>query len=174
MRGVGPTPAAIEAGASPHGAKFTASRWLADSTIQAELKRRQQARAKRVRIDEDRVLRELACVALSDIGEILDFSGETPRLRAAKDIPVRARRAIASLKVKRHLEGTGDDARAVEVLEFRLHDKGGALEKAMRHLGMFVKDQEAAAPRQVIFNLVQEGQRYDRVAAAEEVDADVG
>lgn len=89
-----------------------------------------------------RVLQELGLLALSDIGQVLDFSGTEPRLRPAAEIPEAARRAIASLKVKRHTEGSGDNAREVEVTEFKLWDKLSALEKLARHLGMFVERHE--------------------------------
>lgn len=57
------------------------------------------------------------------VGEILDFTGDVPKLKPACQIPEHARRAIASVKVKRYVEGTGDKAREVEVTEFTLWNK---------------------------------------------------
>jgi hypothetical protein len=87
-----------------------------------------------------RVLEEIARLAFSDIGQVLDFSGTHPRLRPACDIPEDARRALTSVKVKRYAEGRGEGAGEVEVTEIKLWDKLAALEKAGRHLGLFAPD----------------------------------
>ena len=87
-----------------------------------------------------RVLQEITALAFSDIGEVMDFSGDNPKLKAAKDISENTRRAISSVKVKRYTEGAGEAAREVEVQEFRFWDKLTALEKLGKHLGMFKEE----------------------------------
>jgi phage terminase small subunit len=113
-----------------------ASRLLRCAKDQAELRDLMQARAEAVKIKAEKVLREIARVAFSDIGSILDFSGDQPRLRPARDMPVAARRAIASMKVKRYLEGRGEEAREVEVVETKLWDKAQALRDLAQQLGL--------------------------------------
>jgi phage terminase small subunit len=103
-------------------------------------------RRKRLQLTADDVLGELAHLGRSDIGDILDFTGTDPQLRPVNQIPERARRAIASVKVKRYWEGYGDDARQVEVTEFKLWDKLSALEKVGKHLGLYVDRHEHAGP----------------------------
>lgn len=76
-------------------------------------------------------------VAFSDVGEVLNFCGTDVRLKAASDIPEAVRRVLASIKVKRYVEGTGDAARDVEVIEFKFLDKLQALVKLGLHLGLF-------------------------------------
>ena len=77
-------------------------------------------------------MRELACLAFSDISEVFDFAGDAIRFWKPKDIPPHAHRAIQSLKVRRYLERTGTlpDGTPVfeicEVVEFKLHPKGRA------------------------------------------------
>jgi phage terminase small subunit len=133
------TQAAIRAGYAAGSADVTAARQLAKPAVQAAIQTEQAVRAARVGVRADHVIRELALLAYSDIGQILDFSGETPRLRPASEIPESARRTISSVKVRRYLEGRGEEAREVEVTEFKLWDKLSALEKLGKHLGMFVE-----------------------------------
>lgn len=128
--------AAIRAGYAPIGASVQATRMLQFPHVAEYVASLMAEKSKRVQLDADRVLRELKALALSDIGDILDMSGPVPRLKAASDIPPHARKAISSVKVKRHIEGTGDAAREVEIIEFKLWDKLQALDRAMKYLGL--------------------------------------
>jgi phage terminase small subunit len=130
------TKAAIRAGYSETSASQIGSENLAKPKIQEAIQKAKEARAKRTEITADRVLREIARIAFSDLGQIMDFTGEQVKLRPAKDIASSARRAISSVKVKRHFEGVGEDAREVEVTEFKLWSKEAALEKLCKHLGL--------------------------------------
>ncbi len=77
----------------------------------------------------DRYVAELAMIAFADSGDILDFTGTEFRLKPANEIPEHARRAISSIKTKRYLEGHGDDAREVEVTEYKCWNKIAALKE---------------------------------------------
>ena len=57
-----------------------------------------------------------------------------------------ARRAIASVKVKRYMEGHGDNAREVEVTEFKLWGKLESLRDAAKALEMFKDRLEVSGP----------------------------
>jgi phage terminase small subunit len=131
------TQAAIRAGYSEKTAQPASSRLLSNVMVQAAIQEAMRARSERTQITADSVLKELALVGFSSIGNVLDFSGQMVRLRAAKDISEEAQRALASMKVKRHVESNGDDAKEVEILEFRMCDKISALEKLGRHLKLF-------------------------------------
>ncbi len=104
-------------------------RLLVNVGIAAAITAAQTRQQQRTNITADKVLHEYARVAFSDLGDVLDFSGDEPRLRPANEIPEDARRAVASVKVRRYTEGSGDDAREVEITEFRLWPKLEALEK---------------------------------------------
>lgn len=117
-------------------ARVEACRLLTNPSVAAALAAAKRERSGRVEVKADRVLEELACLALSDVGEVVDMAGDEVRLRRPGDVPERARRAISSIKVRRHVEGVGKDARTVEVTEFKLWDKNAALEKLGRHLGL--------------------------------------
>lgn len=119
-------------------------RLLRNALISAEIARQQADLAQKCSISAQHVINELARLAFSDIGQVLDFSGPTLKLRPPETINEDARRALASVKVRRYTEGSGDEAREVEVSEFKLADKLTALGKLGRHLGMFKP--ESAAP----------------------------
>jgi len=129
------TQAAIRAGYSARTAKQQGSRLLTNADVQAAMSAAQAQRAQRTSTDADRVLRELAFLAFSDLGDLVDFSEDGIRLKVAGDIPEAARRAVSSVKVRRELGG--EDKPAAEILEFKLWDKGSALEKLGKHFGLF-------------------------------------
>lgn len=125
--------------ATGRAAENNASRLMGNAGVAAEIARRQGIVSEKHQITAERIVDELAHLALSDVGEIMDFSRTEPRLLAANQIPERARRAIQSVKVKHYQEGSGVFAREVEIIEFRLWPKNDALEKLSRMLG-FDKD----------------------------------
>lgn len=122
---------------SEEAAAAAAARTLRSAKVRSALAAADKARAQRVQVQVDDVLREAMVVAFSDIGLILDFSGAEPRLRPAHQITEQARRSISSIKVKRHLEGPRDNPVEVEVTEFKLWPKSTAIEQLFRHLGLY-------------------------------------
>lgn len=130
------TQAAIRAGYSPRTAASQGERLLRNAEIRAAVTEGRRRQQERTEINADRVLKEYARLAFSDIGQVLDFDGVEPRLRPVNQIPADARRAIASVKVRRFWEGSGEDAREVEMTEFRLWEKLGALRALADHLGL--------------------------------------
>jgi phage terminase small subunit len=118
-------------------AENAASRLLGNVGVQAAIKEARDSQSQRLLVEADDVLRELLLLARSDLGDVLDFSGQSVALRPACLIPEKARRAIASIKVRRHTEGRGDDALKVEVVEFKLWDKLSALDKLGKYLGLW-------------------------------------
>lgn len=95
-------------------------------------------------ITVSRLLNELAGIAFSDIGDIIDFEGESPRMRRASQIPAMARKSIMSMKVKRYVEGGPDDAKEVEITEFKFWPKNDALTTLAKMLRMIGKDDNDA------------------------------
>lgn len=154
-----PTTAALEAGYAERGARQTAHRlMMRNPHVGRAIVLMKKRRSHRVALAAERVLKELGCLATSDIGEVFDFSGEQQvALRPPKDIPTRARRAIQSIKIKRfaellpafvfdkdgkiELDKDGRmkvETRAVtgEILELKMYDKIAPLRAAMAHLGI--------------------------------------
>ncbi len=128
--------AARRAGYSESGAKVQGFRLLTNANVQQEIQAQRARAARSHDVSKERLLQEDALIAYSDIGEILDFSGDVPKLRPMRTIPESARRAISSFKIKRRVEGLGDAAHEVEIMEFRFWSKDAAHERLMKHLGI--------------------------------------
>ncbi len=139
------TRAAIRAGYSQRNADKIGPELLGKTRIAAAIVAKRERVSLKAEVSAAEVLRELAVIAFSDVGEVMDFSGVALRLKAANEIPERARRALSSVKVKRYLEGHGDDVREVEVTEFKFWPKTQALELLGKHLALFATA-EGAAP----------------------------
>lgn len=125
------------------------SRLLKTVKIQEELKAIQDEYARQVRVSRAKVLKELAIVAFSDIGEAFIPSAnrcEPDSVRPLSRMRPTIRRAIQSAKTKkRRIRGKdGDVAEEVEEVEYKLYSKLDALDKLCKKLGLF-KDEEKPA-----------------------------
>lgn len=141
--------AARRAGYKARNADDLAVQLLRKTQVQEAIQAAQAVRSERVQLKADDVIEELKRIGFADLGQILDFTGDTVKLRAPGTIPEAARRALSSIKVKRVWEGTGDDKVPVDVLEFKLWDKVSALEKLGKHLGLFIDRTEVTFPGSV-------------------------
>lgn len=126
------TQAAIRAGYNYDGASQTGSVLLANPKVAAAVAAAKAERALRNEALAQRVLDELAAIAFSNIGDLVDISAGTFRIRQGEDVPEVVQRAISSIKVKREKTESGD----VDVVEFKLWDKVAALTKLAQHLGI--------------------------------------
>jgi phage terminase small subunit len=131
--------------ASYHTARVNAAKLLAKTSIRGRIRAWQRRMRRQTGVNGERVIRELARIAFSDIGDVLDFS-RPGRVTIRSVIPADARRALASVKVKRLPATAGQPA--AELVEFKLHNKLAALEKLGRHLGLF----EALPPLEVLLS----------------------
>lgn len=130
--------AAIRAGFSERTARVIAYELLQDPRIQEALQAAMEERAKRVEITADRVLREAARVGLSDIRRLFNESGAMKPINELDD-DISA--AVASVEVFEEFEGSGSERVSVgQVRKIKLWDKNPALDKLMKHLGMFEKN----------------------------------
>jgi len=129
--------AAIRAGYKPTTAA-KASEWIRRDNptkprVREELDRRLAERSRRCGVTADRVIAALAKVAFADISDIIDLdSGEF-----LPDADKCDTSAIASVKVKRTLNGTER--------EIRMADRNKALELLGKHLGMFAENAKGNA-----------------------------
>jgi len=143
------TQAAIRAGYSAKNADKVGPRLVGKSGVAAAVQAAKAKRSEATGITAEEVIRELRALALSDIGDVIDFEAGTLELRDPKSIPPAARRALASIKVRRAVEKHGDDAGPVELIEFKLYDKIAALRELAMHLPGFRAParQESRDPR---------------------------
>lgn len=128
--------AAERAGYSKRSAKQRGHELLQIPEIQAAIHLEIDARARRTRIEQDRVLEELAAVALSNIEHYtIDDHGH---VELTLDAPEHAMRAVSSIKRRRRVIPQGKDAPPIIEFEteIKLWDKNPAIQNAMRHLGM--------------------------------------
>jgi phage terminase small subunit len=115
-----------------------ASELLADGEVAgrvAEIRAKAQARTE---ITIDRVLREVARLAFSDHRALFRENGS---LKAPHEIDGDTAATVASVEVFEEFEGRGKNRVLVGYTKkMKLWDKNAALEKLMRHLGAFDKD----------------------------------
>lgn len=131
------TRAAIAAGYSENGAHAAASRLLRNVKVRSLVEELTAERAKRLDITADKVLQELARIAFSNMRDFakpkedgsiyFDFS-KLSREQAA---------AIQELTIDEYTDGTGENARPVKRVRFKLSDKRASLELLGKHLKLF-------------------------------------
>jgi phage terminase small subunit len=130
------TEAAKLSGYSPKTAKAIASTLLTNVNVAAALKRERERLADRYEVNIDRVLRELARIAFSDMA---DFMAPGPDGAPVLDFSKLTRDQSAVLQevtVEEFRDGRSDQ-RQVRRTKFRKESKIAALELLGKHLGMF-------------------------------------
>lgn len=123
------TQAAIRAGYSPDTAKAIGSENLTKPDIRAHIDKAMAERSKRTGINADRVIMELAKIALVNAADVINADDATLRDDAAPEDTA----AIQSVKVKTFPTKDGEGVER----EIKMADKLKALELLGKHLGMF-------------------------------------
>lgn len=115
-----------------------ASRLLSEGKVRARLDELRAAVANETIIKEARVIEEVARIGLFDPGRMFDENGA---LLPIHKMPADVRAGISSIEVS---EIRSDDGETVvgHVKKIKLWDKNSALEKIMKHKGMFVDRKE--------------------------------
>jgi phage terminase small subunit len=143
------TQAAIRAGYSAKTAQEQGSRLLSNVMVASAVQGAIDARAKRTEITADRVLKELARLAFFDIRKIYNADGS---LKNPAELDDDAAAALAGIDVVEMQGGAefDEDGEMKHVPMFtkkaKTFDKKGALELAMRHLGMLKDKTEVSGP----------------------------
>ncbi|MSR55807.1 MAG: terminase small subunit [Gemmataceae bacterium] len=125
------TKAAVRAGYSKESAKSIGSENLTKPDIQKAINEAMEERSVRTGITADRVLREIAMIAFSDIREI-EITPEGKLLSCGPETP----RAVAGFTFERTETKDGPRVRST----IRLHNKLQALVVLMQHLGLVMPD----------------------------------
>lgn len=142
------TQAAIAAGYSQRDARNRALRLLKEADISRQLEEARAAVVKQAEattgVSVERTLLELSRIAYFDPGRLFDESGN---LLAIKDMPEEVRAAIAQVEHFEEFAGRGDERELIGYTKkLKLWDKNSAIDKAMKHLGLFEKDNEQLKP----------------------------
>lgn len=123
------TQAAIRAGYSPNNADKIGSELLGKTRVSDAISKAMAERSRRTGINQDRILMELAKIALVNPANVVDFDEATILDSALPEDLA----AVASVKVKRFPTKEGEGIER----EIKFYDKTKALDLAGRHLGMF-------------------------------------
>jgi phage terminase small subunit len=126
------TQAAIRAGYSARTAADIGRQLLRKTPVAERIQSAQTERAERTHITQDRVLQELARIAFFDPRKLFTTSGTPIDIQDLND-DVAAVLAGLDIVVERTEEGRDGYS---SVRKYKLANKLGALEAAMRHLGM--------------------------------------
>lgn len=148
------TQAAIRAGYSENGADVAAIRLLGNVRIAAEIAKHNDKRAKKVGLEAEGVLDELRKLVYGDTRKLYKDDGITLKQPHEWDDDTAA--CVAGVEVTEEFAGKGDQRELVGYTKrVKQWDKLGAIDKAMKHLGLFEKDNNQRAPNlQMQINLM--------------------
>lgn len=138
------TQAAITAGFAPNSAGVTASRLLQEAYVIEYLAAATKEFEAITGLTAERTLREVARLAYFDPRRTVNGDGT---LKALHELDDDTAAAVAS-------EKTTIDGDAVTTTDRKFHDKNAALEKAMKHHGLYEKDTQAKAGVDVTIRFV--------------------
>lgn len=134
-------------------AKANASRLLATDPVQDRIAELAKARSKRIGLEADRVLLELAYIALSDVGDLFDENG---KMLEPKAWPRRTRRAVASVEVDELFDF--DNGRKVQIgytKKVKFWPKVPALELLGKHQKLFINRHEHEVGKTTLEQLLE-------------------
>ena len=133
--------AARRAGYSEHTDRAIACELMQKESIQDAIAEAQAERSHRTRITQDRVLLELARIGFADIRKLFTWDAERAAFVPSVDISDDDAAAISEIQSESTSCTTEDGVTETKVkLKLKLNDKQTALDKIMRHLGMFEDD----------------------------------
>lgn len=137
-------------------------------------------------VDAARIQQELEFVAFSDVGEVFEAvpeptDGESPsgtsvivnRMKPVSRWPRSLRAAVAKIKAKRYIEGSGDAAREVETIEVAFWPKIAAIHELRDHMGLIEPEEINVNVRGVVALPVMQVPRPGAGDTIIDVDADV-
>lgn len=128
------TRAAIAAGYSKNSAASIASETLRKPNVKQAIAALDRAAFKKVRRSVEATLEEIACLAHSNIKQLLNDDGT---LKAVSEWPNDAARAVAGIEVIEMRDKDGALIGHTKKLKF--HDKSGALRMKGQHQKLFVE-----------------------------------
>lgn len=138
--------AAVRAKYSPRSASVQASRLLKKPAIIARIKELQDEIGKRLSLSAERVAEELGILALTNLSDVVDISGGSPRLKGPLE-----------LKDPRVLSAISEVSETPHGLKIKMYNKNTALDSLADFLGMNKKRVELSgpegAPVEAVFNI---------------------
>lgn len=134
------TKAAIAMGIPPKGARVAGTRLLTSPNVQLILENARKRLEERTNVTVEKLLQELGKVAFATMQDYwrVDDEGQ-PHIDLSQLTPEQWA-AIGEITVEEFMDGPKGHEREVKRTKFKLHDKLSAIDKAMRHLGGYSKD----------------------------------
>lgn len=139
LKDLNATQAAIRAGYSKKTANEQGARLLANVSVKKLVRKLKSQREKRTEITQDKVLKEIALLAFSDIKDICEIEeGGMLLIKQFDDIPNGKTRTIKAVKEDRIIRETakGDEMVVHDKVRYELYDKIKPLEMLCKHLGI--------------------------------------
>lgn len=150
--------AALAAGFSPKSAASQGSRLLKHVEVQQALNTRRTEVLQKFQLTTERTLQEIARLAYSDPRRLFGPDG---RLKAIHELDDDAAATIASIEAD---EIKGEGVVLGITRKIKVWDKNSALDKAMKHLGLYEKDN--TQPAAAIANAMTDANRIAKTQAA--------
>lgn len=139
------TQAAIRAGYSEATAYSQGQRLLKNVEVQALLSERKKKLQESTEITQERVLKEYARLAFSDLRQYYDEDG---KLKHPRDMSHDSAAALASIEIYDDMMTVGGERVKVgETKKIKLHNKVQALQDLAKHLGLFEVDNKQKQPQ---------------------------
>lgn len=136
--------AAITAGWGAHSAGVTASKKMSQPNIAAAIAERSKTVAEQAGLRTVDVLKELRKLVHADLRKLFREDGS---VKDVSEWPDDVAAAVSSLEINELFEGQGKDRMQIGYTKkLKLWDKNAAVEKAMKHLGLFEKDNVQSKP----------------------------
>lgn len=132
------TQAAIRAGYSKKTAYATGAENLRKPQIAHEIEEGKAKRAERTRVDQDKVVKELAKLGLSDMRELAQWDEYGVHWRYSGNLTDEAAACVKDVSFTREVryDKNGDRIETTQ-MKLALHDKKAALKMLGDHLGIF-------------------------------------
>lgn len=127
------TKAAIRAGYSITSAGSHASHLMSMPKIRGAIEDAQRERSHKLGITQDRVLQELALVAFANIKDVMTTNEEGDTVIDLQKMPRAISAALSEVSIS-----TKGGKNKTKTAKVKMSDKLSALDKIMKHLGMFV------------------------------------
>lgn len=139
------TEAAKTAGYSAKTAYSQGGRLLKDVEIQQAIKERSEFVAKKYELNTELIVKSIVQELTFDPAKLYQAGGQ---LKDITELDEDTRMALASVE----FEQMGSSDAPVFVRKYKWAQRQGAREQAMKHLGMFEKDNKQTAPMVIVFN----------------------
>lgn len=146
------TKAAIEAGYSPRSAATMGSRLAKHPEVAVALRQAQDLLAAKLELKAEDVLSEVAAIVHFDVRKLFHADGH---LKSVRELDDNTARAISTIKVRQNVLGE-------TIIEIKAADKNTAIGNAMRHLGLFERDnkQQADAAADLLAHVARHNQAF--------------